>query len=90
MGLRDRMRRLECLSEGEMVVIPQAYGTVRRFLTSALKDAFLVNVNRICGEDVEPHPLSLAIQNAAHRATWHDSFFDMVEVGEGIEDLSDS
>jgi hypothetical protein len=35
-------------------------------------------------------PLSVAIQNAAHRAAWHDSFFDMVEVGEGIEDLSDS
>ena len=88
--LRDKMRRLERLLEGEMVIIPQADGAVKRFPTSALKDAFLVNVNHICGEDVEAHPLSLAIQNAAHRAAWHDSFFDMVEVGEGIEDISDS
>jgi hypothetical protein len=86
-GLRDKMRRLERAAEGEVIVIPQAGGTVKRFPTSALKDAFLVNVDRICGKDVEPHPLSVAIQNAAHREPWHDSFFDMVEVGENVADL---
>jgi hypothetical protein len=90
MGLRDKMRRLERAAEGEVIIIPQADGTTARFPSSALKDAFLVNVDRLSGEDVEPHPLSVAIQNAAHREPWHDSFFDMVEVGENVEDLSEA
>jgi hypothetical protein len=49
----------------------------------------LKSLDRLCGEDVEPHSLSLAIQNAAYREQWHDSFFVMVEVSERVEDLSE-
>ena len=89
MGIRDRLRRLQRLSEGEMVVIVQQDGTTARFPEAALKDAFCRNMDRLRGMDVEPHPLSVAIQNAAHCEPWHDSFFDMVEVGENVADLSE-
>ena len=87
--LRHHLKNLERQTRGETIAIVQKDGTTARFPTSALKDAFLINVDRICGEDVEPHPLSVAIRNAAHREPWHDSFFDMVEVSENVEDLSE-
>jgi hypothetical protein len=89
MGIRDKLRRLERHAEGELISIPQRDGSIARFPKSDLEAAFLVNVDRVCGRDVEPHPLSLAIQNAAYREQWHESFFDMVEVSEVIEDLSE-
>jgi hypothetical protein len=46
-------------------------------------------MDRLRGEDVPPHPLSVAIQNAAYREPWHDSFFDYMEVSEDLEDLSE-
>ena len=39
MGIRDKLRRLERLAEGEMVVIPQADGTVATFPQSTVRDA---------------------------------------------------
>ncbi len=72
-----------------MLVIPQAGGTVKRFPTSALKEAFLTNVDRLRGENLDPHPLSVAIQNAANREEWHNSFFDIVKVGKDLKDLSE-
>lgn len=89
MGLRDALRRLRKESKSELIEIPQTDGTVARFSQEDLKAAFLVNVDRLKGEDVEPHPLSVAIQNARHREPWHDSFYDMVEVSDEVEDLSE-
>ncbi len=89
MGLRDKLKRLERAAEGEMVVIPQADGTTARFPTSAFEEAFLRNMDRLRGEDVPPHPLSVAIHNAERREQWHDTFYDMVEVNQDLEDLSE-
>ncbi|MDP9477125.1 MAG: hypothetical protein M3R38_15835 [Actinomycetota bacterium] len=68
MGLRDRLRALERLSEGEMVSIPQPGRPPARFPESALKDAFLTNVRRLCGEDVPEHPLSVAAAHSGIRS----------------------
>ena len=89
MGFRDKLKRLERQTRGEVISVPQQDGTTVRFPTSALKEAFLVNVDRLRGEDVAPHPLSLAIQNAAQREQWHNTFYDMVEVNQDLEDLSE-
>ena len=94
MGLRDRMKRLERLAERDVIEIPQQDGTVARFSESALKEAFLRNTDilraRAEGEqDPEPHPLSLALRDAAHRETWHHALFDMLEGPEEVEDLSE-
>jgi hypothetical protein len=90
MGLKGMLRHLRKEARGELVEIRQRDGSVARFTQSDLQDAFLVNTRRLCGENIESHPLSVAIRNAANREPWHDSFFDMVEVGENVEDLSES
>ena len=89
MGLKDALRRLRREARGELFEIPQTDGTVARFSQEDLKAAFLVNVDRLKGDYVEPHPLSVALQNAARREEWHGSFYDMVEVGDEVEDLSE-
>jgi hypothetical protein len=43
-----------------MVSIPGEGGTVRRFPESDLQDSFLVNMKRLRGENVPPHPLGVA------------------------------
>ena len=59
MGLRAFIRRLERLSEGEVLVIPQQDGTVRRFPQSVAAEAFL----SLCeGRD---HPLLQAARNSS-------------------------
>ena len=85
---RHYLKNLERQTRDKEIRILQKDGTVARFSQEDLKDAFLVNVDRLRGEDVEPHPLSLAIQNAAHEG-WHDSFYDYVDVTEDLEDLSE-
>ena len=87
--LRHHLKYIERQTRGEMVVIPQADGGVAKFPASALEEAFLRNMDRLRGEDVPPHPLSVAIQNAAQREPWHDTFYDYTEVSEDLEDLSE-
>ncbi len=59
MGLRAFVRRLERLSEGEVIVIPQKDGTVARFPQSVAAEAFL----SLCeGRD---HPLLQAARNSS-------------------------
>ena len=89
MGLRDRLRRLERLSEGVVVSIPQPTGPDARFAESALQEAFLTTTRRLCGEDLEPHPLALAAARSQD-ATWRESFYadDGADVSEP-EDLSE-
>lgn len=95
MGLRDRLRRLRREAKGEQIAIPQADGTVARFPTSALEEAFLSNCDaleaRANGEEPpEPHPLCRALMNAAHRdESWHETFFDQFEAVGPVEDLSE-
>ena len=57
-GLRDHIKRLQRLAEGEMVAIPQRGGPPAKFPQSALADAFLNAHRRTLGEDLEEHPLS--------------------------------
>ncbi len=87
MGLRDRLRRLEKLSEGPVTVIPQPDGPPVRFPESALKEAFLANVRRACGEDVPAHPLSVAAQSGDPK--WVGMFFADVDVADEVPDLSE-
>jgi 1,2-phenylacetyl-CoA epoxidase catalytic subunit len=92
--IKGRLRRLERAAEGEMVVIFQQDGSIARFPQSALKEAFLRNMDflhaRANGEEPpEPHPLQVALQNAAYREPWHDTYFDMIEVTGPVEDLSE-
>ena len=94
MGIRDRLRRLRREARGELIEIPQADGTVARLPASALKEAFLSNCDaleaRANGEEPpEPHPLCRALMNAAHRESWHETFFDQFEAVGPVEDLSE-
>ncbi len=95
MRLRGRLRKLERAYQDELITIPQTDGSVKRFPQSALREAFIRNCDilraRADGEPLpEPHPLQLALQNAARREPWHESFYDMLEAGGGpVEDLSE-
>ncbi len=52
MGLRDRLRRVERVAEGEMVDVPQRDGTVKRFTLAEAQDAYLNMMDRLgAGED---------------------------------------
>ncbi len=89
------MKRLEHAADEELITVLLRDGTVERFPSSALEEAFLRNVDflraRANGEPLpEPHPLQLALQNAARREPWHEALFDMLEAGGGpVEDLSE-
>ncbi len=86
MGLRAFVRRLERLSEGEVIVIPQKDGTVARFPQSVAAEAFL----SLCeGRD---HPLLQAARNSSDLS--FSSFAsvyatDPTEMRD-VEDLSES
>ena len=54
--------------------IPQEDCTVKSFPQSALKDAFLTEVDRMRGEDVPRHPLTEAISTSSD-PNWFGSFF---------------
>ena len=60
MGLRDALRRLRRQSEGAVVTIEQPDGPPAKFPESQLGDAFVTTTRRNCGENIPPHPLSLA------------------------------
>ncbi len=90
MGLRDRMRRLERLSEGEMVVIPQNDGTVERFPESDLASAFVNECRRLQGVDLPVHPLTRAAANSSDPEWRNSGFAEMhIEGEKPLEDLSE-
>ncbi len=90
MGLRDKMRRLERAAEGEMVVIPQADGTVKRFPFSDLEAAFINECRRLRVEDVPVHSLTLAASNSSDPEWFNSGFAEMhVSNGKDVEDLSE-
>ncbi len=88
MALRDRLKRLQRLSEGEMVVIPQADGSIKRFPASDLEAAFINECRRLRGENLEVHPLTLAAANSSS-AEWNRSAFAEMHIEGEIEDLSE-
>ncbi len=90
MGLRDRLRRLEKEAEGEMVVVPQKGGTVKRFPQSALQEAFVTNLKRLRGEDVPHHPLGVAAAESPD-SEWSRSFYSAAwtDIVSPVEDLSE-
>ncbi len=90
MGLRRRVKRLEKETEGGTVSIPQRDGTVKRFPQSALQDSFLVNMQRLRGENVPPHPLGLAAAQSPD-LEWSRSMFsaDWVTIVSPPEELSE-
>ena len=80
MSIRDRLRRLERESAGDMVFIPQPDGPPARFPKSAPQDSFVVNMRRLRGEDVEPHPLGVAAARSPD-PEWHKTFYAASWVG---------
>jgi len=90
LALRDQLRRLETAAGGGMVAIPQRDGTVARFPEVALQDAFLVNMQRLRGEDVPPHPLGVAAAQSSDRE-WSRCIYSAgwVEIVSPPEDLSE-
>ena len=89
MGIRDEIQSLKRQVERESLVIPQRNGTVAKFPKAALADAFLVNLQRMTDEDIDPHPLSVAIENSTDPDRYSGTFFDseMRVVGEDDEPL---
>jgi hypothetical protein len=87
MGYRHRLRRLESLARGDEVEIPQPSGPPGRFQTSDLEAAFKVNLRRLRGEDVQPHPLAVAAAKSPERR-WREGFFGDQE-GPAPEDLTE-
>ena len=90
MGLRDRLRRLEREAEGEMVLVPQKDGTVKRFPQSALQEAFMTSMQRLKGEDVPHHPLGVAAAQSPD-PEWSRSFYSAAwtAIVAPVEDLSE-
>ena len=89
--MRDKLRRLERLAEGEVVAIRQKDGTVKRFPESALRDAYLNLMDRMgAGEDAPPeHPLLKACRNSSD-PEWSGSFYATDgDITAPIEDLSE-
>ncbi len=90
MGIRDKLKRLERLAEGETIIIPQQDGTVAKFPQSAAADALVNFFDRLgSGEDAPPeHPLI----EAAHTSSdpqWRGSFFAVEDPDKWIEPIED-
>ena len=93
MGLRVKLKRLERLAEGEVVMIPQVDGSVRRFPEYELREAYSNLVKRLgSGNDAPPeHPLIEAARNSSD-PKWTGSLFadnDPDDWTKPIEDLSE-
>ena len=89
-GFRGRLGRLEREAEREMVLVSQGDGKTRRFPQGALQESFLVNMRRLRGEDVPPHPLGLAAAGSPD-PEWSRSFYSAAwtEIVAPVEDLSE-
>jgi hypothetical protein len=91
MGLRDKLKRLERLSEGEVITIPQQDGSVARFPQSAAREAYSNVMTRLgAGDDAPPeHPLIEAARNSSD-PWWCGSVYAVDEdITAPIEDLSE-
>jgi len=89
MALRDRVKRLEKETGGGTVKIPQKGGAAKSFPKSELQPAFLTNVQRLRGEEVEPHPLSVAAAGSPD-PEWSTSAYSAdVPIVTAPEDLSE-
>ncbi len=90
MALRDRLKTLERDAGGGQVSIPQPGGTARRFPASAVQDAFLINMRRLRGENIPPHPLSVAAAQSPD-PEWSRSMYSAawVTIVTPPEDLSE-
>lgn len=67
MGLKDRLKTLEKVAAVEMISIPQADGSTKKFQSGAVMDAFLNMAARgrahHKGEELPPpHPLTVALR----------------------------
>jgi hypothetical protein len=92
MRIGDRLNKLERMSKRDAVHIPQEDGTVKSFPQSALKDAFLSEVDRMRGEEVPRHPLTEAVSTSSD-PNWSNSFFAGMTTADGgdprdVPDLS--
>ena len=74
MGIGARLNKLERVSRREAVHIMQPDGTYKGFPQSALKAAFLTEVDRIRGEDVPEHPLTKAVSTSSD-PSWSNSIY---------------
>ncbi len=82
MGLRNWLKRLERDAREEMIEVPQADGTVKRFPQSAAPEALLSLTN---GRD---HPLAEAARSSSS-PEWSRSFYTSTPIDQDAEDLSD-
>jgi hypothetical protein len=76
MGMRDRLRRAESRAEREALMIPQIDGPPVKLPKSAFADAFLHEMSRMCGEDLEPHPVHVAIANSPDPDQYAGTFLE--------------
>jgi len=88
-ALKDRVKRLEREAGGGTVSIPSEDGTARRFPATALQEAFLVNLKRLRGENVPPHPLSVAASESPDPAWSQSAYSADVPIVTPPEDLSE-
>ena len=89
LALRDQLRRLQKRVGGGTVKIPQPGGTVARFPAGELETAFLVNLQRLRGEDLPPHPLSVAAAASPDPAWSKSAYSATVTIVSPPEDLSE-
>jgi hypothetical protein len=90
MGLRDRLKKLEQEAEGEMLVIPQRNGPVKKFPPGAGMDAYMNMMDRLgAGEEAPPeHPLIEAARNSSD-PKWLHSFFAVEDPDEWVKPVPD-
>jgi hypothetical protein len=90
-GIRSRLRRLEEEAEGQVLVIPQREGTIKRFPPGAGKDAYMNMMDRLGGprEEAPPeHPLIEAARNSSD-PKWLHSFFAVEDPDKRVKPVPD-
>jgi hypothetical protein len=90
LALRGQLRRLQKRVGGGTVKIPHPGGTVARFPEADLQASFLINMRRLRGEDVPPHPLGVAAAQSSD-PEWSRSMYSAgwVEIVTPPENLSE-
>jgi hypothetical protein len=88
-SIRERLRKLE-ETEGEMLVIPQRDGTVKRFPPGTGLYAYINFMDRLgAGEDAPPeHPLIEAARNSSD-PKWLNTFYAVENPDEWIKPVED-
>ena len=75
---RSWVRRVEHASSEEMISIPQADGTVKRFPQSQLKAAYLSAISHALGRDEPEHPVLTAMRNSPD-PRWRELWADLLD-----------